>query len=227
MATPKTPVPAEPVTPPKYEFAATLHLVNNRGRAPISFLTELVDWGKKALTESPEIFAPNNVALDAYTVIRSRLATAMGHDGSNTEVFRWDNLLHRAGAMLELMRVHAGFESSWKWNEGVDRTNKNSMHNKTGEETGIFQVSFDSTWLDSNEGKDVMGRWLAANGVDDDKPETFIPRMKTDHAFAMEFYARLARVSIAWAGPLLRHGEDSVYPYLSRDSMREFMRFLQ
>lgn len=230
MATPKTPTPlATSNVAEHFGFAATLHLIDDRGRAPVSFLTELVDWGKKALKGTPEIFAPNNVAVDAYSVIKSSLATRKSNDddGSGTPIYRWDSLLHRAGAMLELMRVHAGRESSWKWTGGVDKTNKTSMRNKTGEETGIFQVSFDSTWLDSNEGKDIMGKWLAANNVDDDKPETFIPRMKEDHAFALEFYARLVRVSIAWAGPLLRHGADSVYPYLSRDSMREFMEFLK
>ena len=43
----------------------------------------------------------------------------------------------RRAAMLEVMRVHAGFESSLNWKEGVDRTNKTSMANVTGQETGI------------------------------------------------------------------------------------------
>lgn len=211
-----------PTTKPR--FAAALHFVENRGRAPVAFLEELVAWGKAA---PEEIFAPNRVPVEAFTAIKPYLGTPRGVDGSGTPIRSWDSSLHRRAAMLELMRVHAGLESSWKWTEGVDKSNTHSTHNKTGEETGIFQVSFDSTWLDSTEGKDIMGNWLKANGVDDDKPETFIPRMKVDHTFAMEFYARLVRVSIAWAGPLLRHNADSVYPYLSRDAMTEFALMLQ
>ncbi len=212
-----------PAATAKTPFAATLAMVVHRGRPPLPFLEALLKWGKGA---PDEIFAPNRVPNDAYAVIKPFLATERGQDASGTRVFVWDSPLHRRAAMLELMRVHAGLESSWKQEEAVDRTNKTSMQDKTGEEAGMFQVSFNSTWLDSVEGKDVMGNWLKANGVDDDKPETFIPRMKADLAFAMEFYARLVRVSIQWAGPLLRLTKDSVYPNLNRDAMLEFMRLL-
>lgn len=210
--------------PIKLPFAATLHFIENRGRAPIAFLQELVEWGK---TAPDEIFAPNRNPVDAYAVIKSSLGKQQGNDASTTPLYHWESPLHRRAAMLELMRVHAGLESSWKWGEGVDKTNARSQRNKVAKETGIFQVSFDSTYLDSTEGKDIMGAFLKSNGVEDDKPETFIPRMKQDHAFAMEFYARLVRVSIAWAGPLIRHNADSVYPYLKRDSMNEFMGMLK
>src|SRR6266702_7591718 len=105
-------------------------MVKNRGAAPDSFLTELIDWGGSA---SGDIFAPNPNTADIYSLVYPILGP-------------WKNLLHRRAAMLEVMRVHAGFESSWHWNEGVDSTNATSMHNKNGEETGIFQVSFDSTY---------------------------------------------------------------------------------
>jgi len=213
---------------PLYPYAATFHLIDDRGRPPISFLNQLVTWGRKALKDSPEIFAPNHVALDAYAAIKSRLATHKGDDMSDTPVYMWESLLHRAGAMLELMRVHAGRESSWKPKEGVDKTNKTSISNKVGEEAGIFQVSYNSTWLDSVEGKDIMGAFIKARGID--TVEKFIAEMKKPEDgmdLEFEYYARLVRVSIAWAGPLLRHGSDSVYPYLSRDSMREFMSFLE
>lgn len=203
-------------------FAASLAMVEGRGRAPVAFLKELVEWGK---TAPADIFAPNAVANDAYAVIKGRLATQQGNDASGTPVRLWESPLHRRAAMLELMRVHAGRESSWNWDEGVDRTNKTSMRNKTGQETGIFQVSYDSTWLDSIEGKDIMGAFAKTHGLD--TPEKFIPAMKASHTLAMEYYARLVRVSIAWAGPLIRHGDDSVYPYLDRGSMREFMGLLK
>lgn len=217
-----------PAVTPLFPFAATLHLIEGRGRPPITFLNELVNFGRSALKNNPEIFGANRVPVDAYTVIKSSLGTLSGHDFSSTPIYRWDSFVHRVGAMLELMRVHAGRESSWKPKEGVDTTNPNSMRNKTGQEAGLFQVSYDSTWLDSSEGKDIMGEFAKKNGLD--TVDKFIAAMKRPEdgmALEMEYYARLVRVSIAWAGPLIRHGADSVYPYLNRDSMREFMRFLE
>lgn len=200
------------------QFAATLKMVENRGRAPKTFLEELVTWGKKA---PEEIFAPNNNLVEAYTVIKSSLATQEGFDGARTPLYRWESPLHRRGALLELMRVHAGIESSWKWGEGVDKTNKTSMANKTGQETGIFQVSFNSEDL----GHAAMKDFAKANGID--TVDAFIALMKTNHELALEYYARLVRINIAWAGPLLRHNNDSVYPNLDRSSMREFMALLK
>lgn len=205
-------------TPNNMQFAATLKLVNNRGRAPKSFLEELVTWGRKA---PDDIFAPNDVPVEAYTAIKSYLANQEGRDGAGVPVYRWGSPLHRRGAMLELMRVHAGRESSWKWSEGVDKTNPASLANKTGQETGIFQVSFDS----ENLGHSALKGFAKTNDIE--TVDKFIPAMKANHELALEYYARLVRISIAWAGPLLRHNEDSVYPYLDRGSMREFMALLK
>lgn len=219
MSTPKTTTTAKPVSG-KPRFAAALTFIDNRGRAPVSFLEELVAWGKDA---PAEIFAANRVPIDAYTVIKSRLGTPQGNDPSGTPIYVWENNRHRRAALLELMRVHAGRESSWKWGEADDKSARPNRPAKQLE-TGIFQVSFDSEGLDSVEGKDIMGAFAKANGLD--TPEKFLPAMKDNHPLALEYYARLVRVSIAWAGPLIRHGEDSVYPYLNRDSMRELLSFL-
>jgi len=198
-------------------YGAILSHVFNRGRPPIAFLDELVAWARKA---PDEIFAPNKVPVDIYTLIQSSLATPFPKDYAGGMVYTWDSLLHRKAALLEAMRVHAGFESGWNWNEGVDVTNATSMRNITGQETGIFQVSFDSLNLGGGAMKDfavTRDVWIA---------EEFISEMKTDHALALEYYARLVRVSIRWAGPLLRHGEDSVFPWLRPAAMKEFMGLL-
>src|SRR5258705_12874321 len=113
--------------------------VANRGTPPNAFLTELVDWGR---TEDSGRFEANDNPGDIYNLLKPILGP-------------WENLLHRRAAMLEVMRVHAGFESSWNWNEGVDITNQSSMKNPNGEETGIFQVSFDSTFLGNGAMKQV------------------------------------------------------------------------
>jgi len=182
-------------------FLATKSIVFNRGEPPDSFLTELVEWGRAA---DEEIFAPNDNPHDIYVDIKPLLGP-------------WKDLLHRRAAMLEVMRVHAGFESSWNWNEGVDHTNKTSMTHLEGQETGIFQVSFDSTFIANN----AMRPFCVEHGIP--TAGSFIKEMKANHKLALEYYARLVRVSIKWAGPLIRHEID---PYLADDSVAEFQELL-
>ncbi len=179
------------------EFKATKRKVLNRGVPPNSFLLETVLWAR---TMPLELFAPNPEPADIYAQIRPILGP-------------WRSVEHRRAVMLEVMRVHAGFESSWTWSEGVDHTNKSSMRNITGQETGIFQVSFDSTWLGGHR----MLPFAAAHGIQ--QPELFIPRMKSDHALALEYYARLIRFNVTWAGPIKRHEIDT---WLSKDAVAEF-----
>jgi hypothetical protein len=179
------------------KFAATKLGVSNRGEPPSGFLSELVAWGKSA---SDDIFEPNANPADVYALIAPTLGP-------------WANLLHRRAAMLEAMRVHAGFESSWNWNEGVDVTNLSSTTHIAGQETGIFQVSFDSTYL----GGGAMKPFAIENGIG--TAGSFITQMKANHRLALEYYARLVRVSIAWAGPLLHR---KIVPWLSRAAVAEF-----
>lgn len=182
-------------------FLATKARVKNRGIPPDSFLIELLAWGARA---PEDIFAPNPNPADIYAFSKPILGP-------------WEDLLHRRAAMLEVMRVHAGFESTWNWNEGVDVTNKTSMTHKEGEETGIFQVSFDSTFIANGAMKD----FAVAHGIG--TVGSFISQMKADHKLALEYYARLVRINIKWAGPLLRHEID---PWLSRAAVDEFKKLL-
>lgn len=198
-------------------YGAALSNVFNRGRPPVEFLDTLVAWAKKA---PDEIFAPNDVPVDIFTVIKSTLGTRINTDYAGHSIVSWDSLLHRKAALVETMRVHGMMESSGNWNEGVDVTNRTSMKNIAGQETGVFQVSFDSTWIAHN----AMMPFAKARGID--TPEKFIPAMKSNHELALEYYARLVRISIRWAGPLLRHGNDSVYPWLRPAAMKEFMGLL-
>lgn len=197
------------------QYSACLAPVFNRGRPTPPFLDEMLDW---ALTAPDEIFAPNPVPVEIFTVIKSHLATIIGENSAG-RIYKWDSLLHRKGGLCEAMRVHAMMESSGNWREDVDKTNPRSVKNIKSRETGIFQVSFDST---AHPG---MMAFAKAHGID--TPEKFIPAMKKDHALALEYYARLVRVNIRWAGPLLRHGEDSIYPWLRRAAVAEFMGFLK
>src|SRR5580693_1899343 len=102
-------------------YVAAKQRVANRGVPPDSFLDELVAWGK---TAPDEIFAPNSFK-DIYSSVFSTLGP-------------WDGLQHRRAVMLEVMRVLAGFESSWNWNEGRDVTNPTSVTSDTIE-AGAWQ----------------------------------------------------------------------------------------
>lgn len=199
------------------QFKACLAPVYNRGTPPGSFLDQLIEWARQA---PDSIFAPNDVPVDIFTVIKPALATQIGSDPVGGKIVQWESLLHRKAALCEAMRVHAGMESSWKWNEGVDVTNKRSVASLAGQETGIFQVSFDST----NIAFGAMKPFARERGIN--TIANFISKMKSNHPLALEYYARLSRISIRWAGPLLRHGNDSVYPWLSRASVAEFQTFL-
>lgn len=189
-------------------FLATRSTVPGRGVPPTSFLTELVLWIASAdLT----IFEPNDDPEDVY----NRLAPILGP---------WSSLDHRRAAMAELLRCLAGFESSWKWTEGVDRTNPTSMRLITGQETGIFQVSYDSLNLDmvgSDRTADLHDCVIEHCG--NLEVQNFIDTMKTNHEFALEYAARLLRNSYFWDGPIKRHEIDRV---LSRAAVSEFQSLI-
>src|SRR4051812_3242095 len=95
--------------------------VYNRGRPPIGFLEELIDWASEAPIE---IFERND-RFDIYSSVVAQLGP-------------YGNLAHRRAVMLEVLRVLGGFESSWDWEEGRDTTNPTSNRPCT-EEAGIFQ----------------------------------------------------------------------------------------
>lgn len=180
-------------------FHATKQKVHNRGVAPDSFLTELVAWGKSA---PDEIFAPNN-AQDIY----SNIFGALGP---------WQDNRHRRAVMLEVMRVLAGFESSWDWNEGVDSTNPDSTTPDTIE-AGAWQVSANSMAF-GQELKDLVLRKVGSMDGDE-----FQKAMKRDHRLAMEYVARLLRRTVNHHGPVKRHEID---PWLRKDAVAEFQVLL-
>lgn len=181
-------------------YQATKSAVLNRGSAPASFLQELVEWGKRA---PDEIFAANDVDPDIYVYVKPELGP-------------WDGALHRRAVMLEVLRVLAGFESSWRWEEGRDLAANNTSAET--EETGIFQVSANSMAFDRSL------RNLVIDRLGTDHPRRFITGMKVDHALALEYAARLLRHTIRHNGPVLRR---EINRWLRRDAVEEFRGLLQ
>jgi hypothetical protein len=159
-------------------FVACKSKVHNRGKPPESFLNEIIDWARSA----PEEIFQHNELHDIYSNVVADLGP-------------WQSLAHRKAAMLEVLRVLGGFESSWKWEEGVDVTNPDSNTPCT-EEAGIFQCSGNSTSFDAT----LKALLLQARGQTD--CEAFKSETKSNHKFAIEYCARLIRFTVNHHGPI-------------------------
>ena len=180
-------------------YRALKQRVHNRGVPPNSFLDQLVGWGRIA---PDDIFVPNS-AHDVY----SNVARVLGP---------WQGPQHRRAVMLEVMRVLAGFESSWRWTEGRDTTNKTSI-TPTTIEAGAWQVSANSMGF----GRELKSLVLTKAGSLDGND--FQRAMKQDHQLAMEYIARLLRRTVNHNGPVKRHEIDG---WLRRDAVSEFLSLI-
>jgi hypothetical protein len=180
-------------------YASLKQHVLNRGIPPDSFLEELIAWGKSA---PEQIFMPNPYS-DVYSSVKNTLGP-------------WKSNRHRRAVMLDAMRVLAGFESSWDWNEGRDLANPDSDIPETME-AGAWQVSANSMSF-GTELKDLVMREV--HTLD---PVAFQESMKSNHFFAMEYIARLLRRTIRHNGPVLRHEIDQ---WLRRDAVDEFLALM-
>jgi hypothetical protein len=180
-------------------YIATKQHVDNRGVPSNDFLNQLVAWGREA---PEEIFVRNSFS-DIYSSIFNSLGP-------------WEDIQHRRAVMLEVMRVLAGFESSWDWNEGRDTTNPGSNKPDTTE-AGAWQVSANSM----NFGQELKDLVLANVGTLDGI--AFQKAMKRNHSLAMEYVARLLRRTTRHHGPVARHEIDA---WLRRDAVAEFQSLL-
>lgn len=181
------------------KFTTTKSKVHNRGTPPEDFLEELVAWGK---TAPEEIFAVNSSADDIYSSVRPELGP-------------WTSLAHRRAVMLEVLRVMGGFESSWRWSEGIDTTNPNETDAETIS-AGIFQISYNSR----NFGPDLKAL-IKSKGIENGNE--FQRVMKADHEFAFEYCARLIRYTTRHHGPLKRK---EVNKWVRREAVAEFESLL-
>ncbi len=181
-------------------YVALKARVLNRGTPPNAFLDELVAWGRDA---DEDIFAPN-ANHDIYSSVRPDLGP-------------WRDNRHRRAVMLEVMRVLAGFESSWNWNEGRDTTNSTST-TPTTIEAGAWQVSANSMRFATKLKEIVVARTGTTDG------NAFQTAMKADHTLAMEYVARLLRETVNHHGPVKRR---EINPWLRPDAVEELLTLLQ
>ena len=196
--------PAVGAAPPAEEFVKTLVKVPNRGNPPLGFLQELVAWGK---TAANEIFVDKKTEeKDVYASVEKELGPFKG-------------IPHRKASMLEVMRVLAGFESSWNWDTGRDTTNPDENSPDTIS-AGPFQVSANSMVF----GQDLCDL-VAPHGIRNQKRDgdAFQALMKTDHTVAFNYISRLLRHTVRANGPVKR---SEINPCLSRDAVTEFQALL-
>ena len=189
---------------PAGKFVKTRVKVLNRGIPPVEFLQELVAWEK---TASDEIFADKETKeKDVYASVKKELGP-------------FDNILARKAGMLEVMRVLAGFESSWKWNTGRDTTNPDEDSPDTIS-AGPFQVSANSMGF----GQDLRDL-VVPHGIRIAKRDgtAFQMLMKTNHTVAFNYISCLLRHTIRHNGPVKRC---EINPWLSRDAAKEFRQLL-
>ena len=181
---------------------------NGPGAPPTAFLDELF----RVIAALPdEVFAPNERP-DLYSVLAPKLGP-------------WKGTLHRRAALACALMVDAGFESGWNWNEGADTTA--GYETPVEQETGAWQVSANSLGFDSSL-KDCLARYAGAVGNDETREPhgvgaggvsgkgarmtnadaqltvIFIACMKSNHALAVEYAARLFRFNTRWSGPCNR-----------------------
>lgn len=180
-------------------FIACKQRVHNRGTPTVEFLDQLIDWGASA---PDEIFVRNEL-VDIYSFVAPELGP-------------WSDDRERRAAMLEVLRVLAGFESSWRWDAGRDITNPNSNQPCT-EEAGVLQVSGDSMNFDDSL-KDLVRRTQGSTDC-----TAFRATTKSDHPFALEYCARLLRFTTNHHGPVKRK---EINQWLRRDAMAELLSFL-
>jgi hypothetical protein len=177
--------------------------VHNRGSPPDAFLDELINWGRTGMLRTL-------VRQKPYGAIFVKIQNVLGKPQGE---------LHSAAMMLEVMRVLAGFESSWKWKEGRDVTNKTSVTSTTIE-AGAWQVSANS--MDLPEAGEELKKFIK-NEFGTLDGNVFQTKMKSDHCVAMEYIARLLLCTTRHNGPANR-GE--INRYLSNEAVAEFQALL-
>jgi N-acetylmuramoyl-L-alanine amidase len=188
--------------------------VFNRGVPPKDFITRLVAW---AATAPDEIFSPEYKSTKEKDIYQF-YSEYMAKTGDDTLYLGTTAI---RAIMCEVLRVLGGFESSWRWSEGVDTTNPSSNTPCTAE-AGVFQCSGNSMNFHPSLKECFVRYWKAPGalgGTPDGVCRRFQDLMKQSHTFAFEYTARLLRFTIRHHGPLLR-GE--VFEHMNPDAISEF-----
>ena len=186
-------------------FNHTLQPVANRGSAPIGFLNQVLVWGENEPDITFTLRKDDAEETDIYTVLRKLFSKE-----------DWTSLVRRKCWMMEVLRVLAGFESSWKPNTGADTTNPAERDAETFS-AGLWQISYNSRGF-GQDLRDMLVVYGIHNGAQ------FQQMMKTNFTFAARWAARLFRHTIRHNGPLRDHHVDA---YLKVNAVDEWQSLLR
>ena len=125
--------------------------------------------------------------------------------------------------MLEVLRVLAGYESSWGWNEGTDKERGRGGSETPHKIRSPVQIdgrahgrSVLNSMALAPELKNLVFKRVGSLNAPD-----FQRAMKRDHHLAMEYISRLLRRTITQNGPVLRHTAE-IDRWLRKDAVQEF-----
>lgn len=180
------------------QYSATLSPVADHGSPTPDWLDVLVD----TIAGMPDECFSENPHADIY----ANLAPVLGP---------YTNILQRRAVMCEGLRVLAGFESSWNWQEGEDMSAPRGRP-LSEIESGAFQESANSLAFDSSLAACLL---RYAGAVD---AETFIREMKAQPDLCVEYTARLTRFTVKTNGPLI---SGRVREHVNPAAVAEFMGF--
>lgn len=203
------------------KFIAAATEVFNRGKLTQTFLNDMVG----VIGAMPEhIFLPD-MEVDMYGKAADKLGP-------------YESTLHRRAVMCEILRVLALFESGGDHTEGVD-TSRLGPDTPENAEAGAWQISLDSRKIHSDL-RDMLSEYRSdhvpsgiKNGI------VFQQVMKFDPDFSTRYAATLMSHNGMHNGPLykgaeraiirssLRGEKHSIYPYLKKTAVAEFLVALQ
>lgn len=197
-----------------YHFEAARAKVYNRGRAPSDFLSFLVDWSR----EAPDQLFDYNERQDVYAHVSYKLGPWKNGSGFIT---------HRRAVMCEVLRTLCGFESSWNWEEGIDKSANNGRpfdrHIREWE-AGILQASSNSMYSYED-----CASYAAEHSIGITDHKAFREHSMKKGVFPIQYGALILRATYKHHGPLLRTANNtsdpqrsSIHPYLSIGAVREF-----
>lgn len=185
-----------------YQFA--ISVVYNRGAPPVAFIDELVLWAKFA---GDDVFMPND-SNDIY----AKYAPVLGP---------WTSLPQRKAGMMEMLRVLAGYEVAGHGRPEPTRIILITARQQPRRGSSRCRRT---RWPLATLKTRLFAFWQHRSG-------RFYPGDETDTFFALDYAARLLRLTINANGPVLHDDLASgdkkyLHHWLSPSAMNEFMALI-
>jgi hypothetical protein len=167
--------------------------VHNRGTIPKWFIDDVIAVANK----TPDWVFAENSNDDIYSSIKPQLGP-------------WKSLRHRKAAMVNVVLVAAGFESSWDY--GADRDKSASNTSSCTREVGILQSSGNSNHFSKSLGA-YQQEVCNSTACDGFRACSKAPNANFQKEFPVGHFMRLVRFTIKHHGPL---ASKKINPWLKK-----------